>query len=529
MGLISGLSFELILILSLLVIGAGVIVRYGTILYQKRCANENRWYHSDKQLTWKELAISVITVLLVVLPLSNLSVHHMAQASAVSGYQEFWNGSIIAAMSQDYTCERDGVCVHTYQCDPYEVWESYTDYETRTRTVTRTDSEGKSYSTTETYTEAVTKWHWVTHYHSCPYATSEHSFWLKDSLGQTFTIASHIFAANARAWRSGSGLPNVSQGIPQQWADAKAAIERGDDPPSTKTNDYVNYLLAASDSLLKAYSDKIDAYREQGLIPDHTRNMKSNPIHDSYMADKAVFVKMDLDTNDYNAWQDALGKLNSQLGTERQGDLHMLAVPASAIDNPDDYANALLAEWQSRQYGKEGLAKNAIMLVIGVSADGKSVQWARAKTGIPEGNGEMLAALSLQLADTQFTPQALLGSPAATWNGEGEGNLSFTPSDGIVEQIILRDHPFLRPCMMCNDEGDSGQGYVYLKDSALLPSWAPWVLGTIVFMVALGLFGFMVAVDFGEFVKSMAYAVKDIAVEAWRKVRQALNNLLGRG
>jgi hypothetical protein len=367
-------------------------------------------------------------------------------------------------------------------------------------------------------------------YESCPYATAEYTYWLNDSIGQQIPVASHLFSANPQEWRRGSGIPgDVPRGEPQYWLDMKAAIERGDNPPSTKVNEYVNYLLSASDSLLKAYSDKIESYREKGLMPDHTLNMKSNPIYNGHLADKAVFVKMDPGADQYRAWQEALNKLNSQLGTERQGDLHMLAVPASEIDNPDDYTNALLADWQSRQYGKEGLAKNAIMLVVGVTADGKSVEWARAKTGIPDGNGEMLAALSLQLEDVKFTPQDLLGGPKATCNSENGGNLTFTPTDGAVEQIVLRDYPFQRPCMMCEDEGDTGQGYVYLKDSALLPAWAPWVLGIVVFVVALGLFGFMVAVEIGSFTRSAASMAKDLAVQAWRNVRDAVSNLLGRG
>ena len=512
MGLISGLSLGLVLLLSVLVVGAGVAVRYGVILYQKRQGATRSWYRSDKELTWKELVIASIVALVVVLPLTNVVVHNMAQASAVGGYKEFWNGSLTVAYIEETVCYKNGPCVHEYDCDPYPVYTTVYTYDAKGN-VTGSYQQFSHYE-----------------YESCPYATAEYTYLLDDSIGQTITVASHIFAENPREWRGGQGIPNdVPRGEPQYWLDMKAAIERGDSPPSTKVAEYVNYLLSASDSLLKAYSDQIETYREKGLLPDHTLNMKSNPIHNGYKADKAVFVKMDPSPDQYRAWQEALNKLNSQLGTERQGDLHMLALPASEIDNPDDYTNALLADWQSRQYGKEGLAKNAIMLVVGVSSDGKSVEWTRAKTGIPQGNGEMLAALSLQLEKTKFTPQDLLGAPKATWSGEGEGSLTFTPSNGAVEQIVLHDHPFLRPCMMCNDEGDSGQGYVYLKDSALLPSWAPWVFGSVVFLVALGLFAFMVYVDFGVFIKDLASMVKDLAVQAGRKFRRVMKNLLERG
>lgn len=507
MGLLSGLSFGLVLLLSVLVVGAGVVVRYGVILYHKQQANRYGWYQSDKELSWKEIAIASVIALVVVLPLTNAVVHSVAKASAVGGYKEFWNGSLTAAYVQEIVCSKNGPCVHEYDCDPYPVYITVFTY----------DSKGNVTGSYQQFSHM--------EYDSCPYATSEYTYWVNDSMGQRIPLASHIFAENPQAWepwRRESIPGNVQRGVPQRWSELKAAIERGDSPPSTMVNDYDNYLLAASDSLLHAYSDKIDAYREQGLLPDHTRNMKGgNPIYDGHMADKVVFVKTGPGPDMDRQWQTAIGRLNAQLGTERQGDLHMLAVPASEIDNPDDYTNALLAYWQSRQYGKEALAKNAIMLVVGVSADGKSVEWARAKTGIPEGNGEMIAALSTQLEDIPFTPQKLLGNPRATWSGEGEGSLTFTRSSGMVEQIVLHDYPFLRPCMMCNDEGDTGQGYVYLKDSALLPGWAPWVMGITVFIIGLGLFACMVAVEIGSFTRSTARAVGDTVRQAWRNVRRS--------
>lgn len=507
MDWLSGLSLELVIILCLLVVGAGLLIRYGLKYYQRRQSTGYGW-RNDYELTKKELVVACIVTLAVVLPLTNVAVHYWAQSSAVDGYKEFWNGSVIMAYQTETTCDRDGQCKHKYDCDPYPVY----------RTETITDAKGNVIGTREVFDHF--------DYHSCPYVTEEYSYWLKDSTGQQIPIALNIFAANPQEWRGGSGIPrSVPRGAPQHWSDVKAMIERGDSPPSTRVSEYTNYLLAASDSLLRAYSDKIDAYREKGLMPDHTRNMKSNPIHDGYKADKVMFVKMDPGADAYNAWQDALARLNAELGTELQGDLHVLAVPADQIDSPDEYANALLADWQSRAYGKEALAKNAIMVVVGVNQGGKTVKWVRAKTGIPEGNGEMIAALSLKLAGVSFTPEVLLGGPKATWDSSGKGKLVFVPTKGAVEQIILRDHPFMRPCMLCKDPGDHGQGYVYLKDSALLPGWAPWALGSIVFVFALGLFGLMAYIDFDVFVASLVQTASDVKKQAGRKIRRAFERL----
>lgn len=506
MDWLSGLSLELVIVLCLLVVGAGLLIRYGLKYYQKRQQPAGyRWYN-NYELTRKELIVVCVAVLVGILPLTNIVVHYWAQSSAVDGYKEFWNGSITAAKTRAIKCEEDGSCRHTYKCHPW-VW-----YET----VNTYDSKGNITGSTQVpHTE----------YHDCPYTDYEYDYWLEDTLGQQIMIASNIFAAQPRSFE-GNAIPrDVPRGEPAQWTAIGAVLARGENPPSTKVGEYTNYLLAASDSLLRAYSDKIDAYREKGLMPDHTRNMKSDPIHDGYKADKVMFVKMDPGADVYNAWQDAIARLNAELGTELQGDLHLLAVPADQIDNPDEYTNALLADWQSRAYGKEALAKNAIMVVVGVNADGKTVKWARAKTGIPEGNGEMIAALSLKLTGVSFTPEAVLGGPKASPDGNNKGKVVFAPTKGVIEQTVLRDHPFMRPCMLCKDPGDHGQGYVYLKDSALLPGWAPWALGSIVFVFALGLFGLMAYIDLDVFMASLAQTVSDLKKQARRKIRRVFERL----
>lgn len=431
----------------------------------------------------------------------------IAQSSAVGGYQEFWNGSITGALSRDIACSRDGSCVHTYQCDPYQVLEHYT-VQVPYQTTETTTVNGKTTTRPVTKYRSEDRTRWVTKYHSCPYATHEYSYWLTDSFGSTHDIASHIFADNATEWRGGHGLPNVPRGIPAEWQAAKASLDAGDAPPATKMNSYVNYLLASQDSILSAYSKSIDKYREDGLLPYHTAHLTSDPIYGGYKADKMVFAGVDSkQVASYDEWQQALGRLNSYLGSELQGDLHILAVPASRISDPDDYTSALLAYWQSRQLDKLGLAKNTIMLVIGISDDGRSVAWSRAKTGIPEGNGEMLSALSTNLKNTPFIPKTLVGWPEARSNGD---NLAFTPSTGVIEQIVMRDYPFKRPCMDCKDKGDSGSGYVYLKSNAYISTGSQLGIAAVVFF--LGMLAFFLAAwfDFTRIGPSIRSGVRNL-------------------
>lgn len=417
------------------------------------------------RITAPEFVGCSILLVAILLPSIGWIGGKIAQSSSVGGYVEFWNGSITAAKSSERTCERDGDCVHEYDCDPYPDIEFYT------------DDEGKP------QTRIVTK------YHSCPYATKEYSYWLEDSLGDKHELATDAFAADPKPFRRDKGLPRgVFRGVPEQWTTAREHLAAGDADPVTKTNKYTNYLLASQDSLLKAYSDKIDQYREAGLLPLHTADLLDSPVYDGYHADKVVFVGDSGSKTDRDEWQSSLGRLNSYLGSELQGDMHILVVPASAIDNPDDYTSALLAYWQSRELGELGLAKNAIMLVIGLSDDLSSVEWSRAKTGIPVGNGEMLSTLSTALVDMPFEARSLVGWPTARSDGD---DLSFTPSEGRVEQVVLRDYPFKRPCMDCKDKGDEGDGFVYLKSTAYISGGAQFTVAFFLFLFGMGAFALM--------------------------------------
>lgn len=429
---------------------------------------------SEYRITAPEFIGCSVLLVAILLPSIGWIGGKIAQSSSVGGYIEFWNGSITAAKSSERTCERDGDCVREYDCDPYTELETYIDTETYI------DANGK------TQTRSVTKTRLVTKYHSCPYATKEYSYWLEDSLGDRHDIAMNVFAADPTPFRRDKGLPsNVSRGVPERWTTTRDNLAAGDADPVTKTMEYTNYLLASQDSLLKAYSDKVDEYREAGLLPLHTVDLLDSPVYDGYRADKVVFVGDSGTKTDRDEWQQALSRLNSYLGSELQGDLHVLVAPASAIDNPDDYTNALLAYWQSRELGKHGLAKNAIMLVVGVSDDASEVEWSRAKTGIPVGNGEMLAALSTQLDDMPFEARSLIGWPKARPDGD---DLSFTPSEGRVEQIVTRDYPFKRPCMDCKDKGDEGDGFVYLKSSAYISTGAQLTVAFFLFLFGMGAF-----------------------------------------
>lgn len=447
----------------------------------------SRFSRTGKRITLWEFVICAVLLLVVAVPGIGSAGAAIARENAVGGYQEFWNGSIKNVLSTEEVCERDGVCRRTYDCDPYEVIETYMDTEYYTTTETYTDSQGRIQTRTVQQSRQVQKTRTVTKYHSCPYATREYDYWLEDTFDRRIDIATAVFAADAREWRPGSGLPDVLRGVPGKWAAAKRNLDAGDPDGVTIMKPYVNYLLASQTSNLKAWSDSIDRYKQKGLMPQHTAHLTDDPLIDGYHADKVIFAGMRRPpAEEYRQWQDAVGRVNAELGEDLQGDLHVVAVPASKVDDPDDYANAVLANSQSRELGKLGLAKNTILLVVGVDNKKKTVAWARGMTGVDEGNGEMISALSTQLPHTNFTPRTLIGWPKAK---VGAKNITFTDGDGAVERIITRDYPFERPCMEhCDDPGDHGSGYVYLAPSAYISDGAQFAIGAVLFLAGMLIF-----------------------------------------
>lgn len=396
----------------------------------------------------------IFTAVVVTWPVNYIG-NHMAQDSVVDGYHEFWNGSIIAAEeSGPISCSRDGDCRHTYQCDPYEVPHTVIDY----------DSKGRM---TGSHTE------YTTEYHNCPEATVEHDYWIRDSFGRKIDIYLGAFEVKAKAWRGNHISVGVLRGQPPFWVDVRNKITAGDPPPSTKTNEYPNYLLSSTHTILKRYSPDIEKYKKY-LVP-HTANY-NNPLTAYDTQAQKVVVAGGANIN-LAAWNDALAHLNAQLGTQRQGDMHIIVVPADKVD-PDSYINAVMAYWQDTNvFGKWVLGKNSIAVAIGVNDT--SVMWMRAKTGMPvDNNGAMSSAIAL-VRDIPLDPLAVIGSPRAVIGKK----ITWTATNGAIEAVVLHAHPFVRACMgHCGDKGDSGTGFVYLKKDVVIPGSAKV---TIVFIALL--------------------------------------------
>ena len=397
-----------------------------------------------------------------------------ARAQAAEGYKEFWNGSMTKAWVEETGCSRDGSCVHEYRCDHYTVWV------TKSRQVLDyIDDKGNAHYRTEFYEEEEDRWH------RCPYVTREFTYWLSDSLGRQWTVEEDIFAAQPQAWRAGQPIPtDVPWGVPDRWRTASDRIDSGNAEPVTKVNDYTNYILPSDSSLAKQYSSQIEDFEKAGLLPPNTVKLgESDMLFDmDTQAQKIQFVGVQANNN---AWQAHLMQFNAALGMERQGDLHVVAIRASKINSPDDYLNALTAYWQNR-FGKWGLPKNGIVLVLGISNDNRTIEWSRARTGMPEGNNEMLTGMQFRLKGVSFNPDVVFGAITAQPYAKKDGDMKvrYRHGSGILDIVMFKDHPFLRACMGCKDKGDNGSGYVFLKDSIPVSTGAKVGMFFIVFGIS---------------------------------------------
>lgn len=413
----------------------------------------------------KSLHVTVFAVAALLALLAPLPVYSIATAVAKNDQQtfhEYWNGYETNAYTHVQECVRDGQCQNTYQCDPYTVWE----------TETYVNSEG------DLKTRTVQK----TKYHSCPYSDEETSFYV-DSTLKTFTIASNLMTGGQ--FRSGAGIPGgqVTE-APAEWTAAKARLDAGTPGGVTMVSDYKNYILGSERSLFKRYSDQIDELTADGLLPAPTSGVTG-----SYNAQKVHFVG-DLDDISRQDLVKDMQNLNGAVGTELRGDLHMVFVDTQAVSiSAEDYSNALLAYWQSKDaHGRDTIAKNAIIVVVGVEAyqtpevttevspsdsavvapeiviaDGTPVaSWVKAFTGMPVGNESLMTQFSSELKG-EVIGDDFLGSPTYDVSA---GTVKHT--DGLVESILWGVNKFERVSMDATEEDDNGSGFAYLADE-----WKP--------------------------------------------------------
>lgn len=393
------------------------------------------------RITWFEFAIGGIAGVSLI-PMIVYGGYMSAQAGQ-RVYNEYINGWEVAAVAHPIQCTRDGPCRYTYNCDPYIVRVSYS---------CGTSKEPKTCYRNET------------RYHDCPYVKVETTYVVNTTIGN-FTIDSHRFPVNPdqHRWRSSTSVPQsvIAQagvGEPDVWTAAKKRLASGYPGPVTNRRTYENFILASDRTILLQYSSKIAEYEKAGLLPKI-----STGIEFPYHAPKAYFVGLRIGGA---PWQAAVEYLNAALGSSLQGDLHLVLVNSSVITNKDEYALALKAYWQDNtRFGRDCLSKNGILVVVGT--DGTKVDWARAFTGMPEGNESMIVALEKRLPGTALVPDLVVGSTKLRIPPAGPS--ATVIGTGVIESILFDSETKFSRIKMGGKDGDVG--YAYLARETPVPGW----------------------------------------------------------
>lgn len=416
-----------------------------------------KWHLSLREYLFG-LGFALVVAIVTIWAGSSLSV------ASTLRYQEFYNGVETGASRHVTMCQPGqsgnnasaGKSNCRYQYDTGQ-WYSYTVLVTEYYTCV--DSDGDI----TTCSRLVPETRWASIYY--PYGTLEATYSIDDSLGGTYRFPSVYIPADAELF-DGEPIPDsVPRGAPAQWQDARDRLDAGDPRPVTRIFGYDNYILAAKDDMLLPFSQDVERYQEARLLPDHTANITTDPMtgFNHASAHKVSFVGVTV--ADEAAWQEALMGLNAALGSTLRGDLHMVVIDSTLVDSPTTYLNALKAYWAGDAFGRRAIAKNAIIVVVGVEGD--AVQWAKASTGMPFGNETMIVGIEDLLQGVEFTPEAVIGNPRTIVTpavGKDEDDtvqVHLADQPGVLEDVILSKFPFQRACMTCADDGE-GVGYGHL-------------------------------------------------------------------
>lgn len=404
--------------ISLILIGALIVFAIG--LAAKFVLDKKE---HELRITWPEFGVAAAVLMVIVIPLTAWIGLKVAFNNSVT-YNEFWGGYEVEAQWLKIQTSRDGAGAQKWDCDPYDVW-----------VVDRaayTDDQGNYHAE---------QGHYETRYHRCPFTTEEWTFVVRTTVGDYY-IANNWLPTDPEQYRyrspeghSKRAPAHLERGIPVFWQRAKDRIDSNQPGPVTARKPYENYILASDRTILKKYSADIDRYKLEGLFPK-----PNGTVSDIYFADRVYFVGVQPPGD----WQTYGNAFDAALGMELQGDLHLIIVDAKKISDPENYANALFAYWQSPEFGKDAISKNSIMVVL-ATEDGKTVKWARAATGMPRGNERLLLSIRDQMPGTALDPASVLGAPRGELvSGGGKTYVRVIHSQGKLEQLIWGPDKFER-------------------------------------------------------------------------------------
>lgn len=375
----------------------------------------------------------IVTVATVVAGFTVFGFGYYRSKEKLLTFNQNINGWEISTRRDEIKCSRNGSCQNEYDCDSYVV---SVPYNCNCRRVNNS-------STCDTCYRNETRWN------RCPYTKREFNYYVNTNLG-TVTVKVGVLPQNYETDRyepdeyrysSDRTVPQniineAGVGDPQQWFAAYSRVNSGRPGPVTIRNKYKNYILASNSTILKEHSLDINNYISQGLLPKLRSNLDS--IYgrgDIGLSNR--FYEVGTNLQNTNEWSSAVSYLSSAIGYFLQGDLILVVVNNSVINNdPDTYVIALRAYWSDTTvFEDNSLAKNAVVIVIGTE-DNQTVKWARGFSLMPSGN-ELLFAKISRLSGEELNPNRLIGDTRVGYTGPLTPPYNLVSSGGRVEDLFF--------------------------------------------------------------------------------------------
>ncbi len=421
-------------------------------------------YRSGPRITWREYAIGMALA-----PFFAALVAWAGWAIARNNlmtFTEYWNGWETAAVKEQTVCHRDGSCRWDYNCDPYLC-----------------PYECGGFEGTGNNRHYVSRTCWKTCWHSCPYVNAEYEYFVDTTLGR-YTIASGVFPESPQAhrWRVTESIPQsiinaAGVGDPAFWVATRDRCQADQPGPVTARREYKNYILASDHTLMKEHSSDVISYRQRNLLPPLAHGVTAY-----YHADKISFVGWQ--PSDRAVWQSALEYLNAALGSQLQGDLRLVIIKDDRVaENPERYALALKAYWQDKASFDDGcFSKNGLAVLIG-TADGTTVSWSRAFTGMPLGNEKLIVLLRDGLKGQPLTSGALIGPAFAK---RSYGKVAYPPdgqSSALQRMLWGLDDPSAKFTRVSMSGKDGKGGFLYLKNDIQPTARQTWTIFAVTFVL----------------------------------------------
>jgi hypothetical protein len=240
----------------------------------------------------------------------------------------------------------------------------------------------------------------------------------------------------------------------------------------------------------------IAEYESKGLMPKLAQSLSG------FINPQRCFIFGNVANT--SGWTQSLAYTNASLG-QIQCDLYVIITNDKLIGgNPDRYMLALQAYMlNSKKHGKDALAKNAVVVLLGTRDDNGRVDYARAFTGMPRGNESLTNALNEHVAGLPFSHELLLGKPMSTakssqaniaddsffssvatrWNISVSSQAQLEP--GIIPRILTgKEVPGVRFKRVSMTGKDGQGGYLYLRDDIRISPEQEWYIGITAFFVA---------------------------------------------